>query len=306
MAGTFFVYSDKPAIALELVSFAVAAGKRACALALDPDTAQTLARGGADRILVLKGAGDLPEAYARAISEVLTREGAEAFLVGATVRGRELAAKVAGYLAWPMISDVSSLRYEEGALVTERLMYGGAVVQQEKVGLPAVVTVPAGKFEPLSAQEKQAETVTVEVQADARVSLLDRAPLEKQGVDLSAAEKIVCVGMGLAKKEDLKLAEDLARVLGAEIGCSRGVAEERKWLPTDVYIGISGATVKPRLYLSLGVSGQVQHVVGIRDAKLIVAVDINENAPIFRAADYGIVGDLYEVVPLLTEALKNA
>jgi electron transfer flavoprotein alpha subunit len=112
--------------------------------------------------------------------------------------------------------------------------------------------------------------------------------------------------MGLDKKEDLSMIQELANCLSAEIGCTRGVAEERHWLPVEQYIGISGAVIRPKLYLCLGVSGQVQHVVGVRDAKLIVAVDINEKAPIFRSADYGIVGDMYEVVPLLVQALKNA
>ncbi|WP_258359838.1 electron transfer flavoprotein subunit alpha/FixB family protein [Moorella sulfitireducens] len=306
MAGTFVIYADKPAVACELISFSISAGKKACVVTFDAGTARRFARSGAGKVLVLEGENRLLENYARALAGVVAQEGAEAFVAGSTVRGRELAARVAGYLDWPLISDVSSVRYEDGAFITERLMYGGAVVRKEKAPVPAVLTIPGGKFEPPAEGEEEAEIVTLDLQPDTRISLVERSPLDKRGVDLSAAEKIVCAGMGFAKKEDLALAGELAQVLGAEIGCSRGVAEERKWLPADAYIGISGATVKPRLYLSLGVSGQVQHVVGIRDSKLIVAVDINENAPIFRAADYGIVGDLYEVVPLLIRALQSA
>ncbi|MGI9953141.1 electron transfer flavoprotein subunit alpha/FixB family protein [Moorellaceae bacterium AZ2] len=306
MNGTYFVFADKPAIANELISFAASAGKRVCALALVDGPAQSYIHYGAGRVLVLKGSSDIPESYAKAVATLLKEEGAEAFLVGATARGRELAAKVAGYLDWAMVSDVSSLRYgEQGELVAERLMYGGAVLQVEAVRGPAVITVPGGKFEVRADETREGEITTVKVECDPRVVLLERAPIEKQGADLAAAEKIVGVGMGFAKREDLKLAEELAQALGAEIGCSRGVAEERKWLPADMYIGISGATVRPRLYLSIGVSGQVQHIVGVRDAKVIAAVDINENAPIFQAADYGIVGDLYEIVPLLIEAVKK-
>lgn len=305
MAGTFVVYSDKTAIAIELIGFCRGSGKRAVALAFDAAAAQEYAARGAERVLLIECGQNLPEAYAKAVAGVLEREGAEGFIVGSTVRGREMAARVAGYLKWPLVSDVSKLVCEEKELVTERPAYGGAVVQHERVKLPAVVTVPAGKFEPAATSGAGAEVVTLEAQPDERTVLLERASVEKQGADLGSAEKIVCAGMGFAKKEDLKLAFDLAAVIGAEVGCSRSVAEERNWLPTDVYIGISGATVKPRLYLSIGVSGQVQHVVGIRDSRVIAAIDLNENAPIFKAADYGIVGDLYEVVPALIEALKN-
>ncbi|GFN23553.1 electron transfer flavoprotein subunit alpha/FixB family protein [Thermanaeromonas sp. C210] len=306
MQGTYFVFADKPALAHELISFGASAGKRVCAIALEEGQAQGYIYHGAGKVLVLKGSNDIPESYAKAMATLLKKEGAEVFLVGATVRGRELAARVAGYLDWAMVSDVSSLRYgEEGELVTERLMYGGAVLQVEAVRGPAVITVPGGKFEGRADETRKGEITSVEVEADPRVVLLERTPIEKQGADLAIAEKIVGVGMGFAKQEDLKLAEELAQTLGAELGCSRGVAEERKWLPADLYIGISGATVKPRLYLSFGISGQVQHIVGVRDAKIIAAVDINENAPIFQAADYGIVGDLYEILPLLTAAVKK-
>ena len=99
------------------------------------------------------------------------------------------------------------------------------------------------------------------------------------------------------------MAEEFAAAIGAELGCTRSIAEELHWLPNEVYIGISGQTIRPELYLAIGISGQIQHVAGIRDAGTVVAIDKNENAPIFKAADYGIVGDLYEILPLLTKAI---
>jgi electron transfer flavoprotein alpha subunit len=136
--------------------------------------------------------------------------------------------------------------------------------------------------------------------------VVSRAPKQRGSVDITGAKKNVCVGRGLAKKEDIGIARELAQVLGGEVGCSRPVAEELQWLPEEVYLGISGKTVKPLLYLSLGVSGQVQHITGIRDSKVIFAINRDENAPIFDAADFGIVGDLYQVVPRLIEELKTA
>jgi electron transfer flavoprotein alpha subunit len=124
-------------------------------------------------------------------------------------------------------------------------------------------------------------------------------------VDITAASRLVSVGRGFQHKEDLELARELAKTIAAEIACSRPIAEECHWLPIERYIGISGQQVKPELYLAVGISGQVQHVVGIRSSKFIVAVNSDERAPIFEAADYGIVGDLYQVLPLLAKALKH-
>ncbi|MGA2028435.1 MAG: electron transfer flavoprotein subunit alpha/FixB family protein, partial [Syntrophobacteraceae bacterium] len=138
------------------------------------------------------------------------------------------------------------------------------------------------------------------------VTVISRTAKAREAVDITEAKIIVSVGRGFEKKEDLKLARDLADVLGGEVGCSRPIAEELRWLPEDVYMGISGKKVKPDLYIGVGVSGQIQHVTGIRDSKIIFAINRDESAPIFEAADYGIVGDLYQVVPILIEELKKA
>ncbi len=301
MAG-IYVYSDKLALAAELISFAKQSGKPALAIAFTEESAAKLTQCGADQVYFLKGDSPVAENYGKALAEFLKSEAADLLVVGATARGRDLAARVAGYLDCGMVSDAASLSYANGKLLSERMMYGGAVVQREELTGLSVVTVPAGKFE---AAAGQSEIVTFNVQADTRVSLLETAPIIRNGADLNAADKVVCVGMGLDKAEDIQMARELATVLHAEIGCSRGIAEERHWLPVEQYIGISGAVIKPQLYISMGISGQVQHVVGIRDSKIIVAIDNNEKAPIFRSADYGIVGDLYEIVLLLIKALNG-
>ncbi|HCF49068.1 MAG TPA: electron transfer flavoprotein subunit alpha/FixB family protein [Syntrophomonas sp.] len=301
MAGVY-IYSDKTDIAQEIIGFARAAGKEAILLTLSEKDAQALQNSGADKIYVIDGKSELIENYSKAIADLLTKANAEFFAVGATPRGRDLAARVAGYLDCAMVSDVSSIEYSGQNLQCVRMMYGGAVQQNEVLSGLSVVTVSAGKFETVKGE---AAIQTLELEADTRVTVVETAPVVKVGVDLGKADKVVCVGMALDKVEDLQIARDLAEAVGAELGCTRSIAEERHWLPVESYIGISGAVIKPRLYMSMGVSGQIQHVYGIRDAQLIVAIDINEKAPIFKAADYGIVGDLYEVVPLLTEALKK-
>ncbi|MBU3144896.1 acyl-CoA dehydrogenase family protein [Clostridium sp. CF012] len=125
------------------------------------------------------------------------------------------------------------------------------------------------------------------------------------GGNIGDADKVCSIGRGLVDQKDLPIIEALAEAMGAQVGCSRPVAEENEWMPLDRYVGISGQKFKGSLYLAIGISGQVQHVRGIRDAKIIVAINTDERAPIFSHADYGIVGDLYEVVPMLTEVLKK-
>ncbi|MDU4959990.1 MAG: FAD-binding protein [Sporomusaceae bacterium] len=122
--------------------------------------------------------------------------------------------------------------------------------------------------------------------------------------NLTAAAKVIGIGRGLAAKQDLPLIEELAAGLGAALGCSRPFAEELQWLPLERFIGISGQKLKGSFYLAIGLSGAVQHLAGIRDARVVAAINSDAKAPIFAHADYGIVGDLYEIVPLLRQALK--
>jgi electron transfer flavoprotein alpha subunit len=128
-------------------------------------------------------------------------------------------------------------------------------------------------------------------------------PKPSGGVHLESAERIVTIGRGLQKKEDLALIEALATTLGASVGCTRPLAAEAGWLSDDHWIGLTGHRVKPRLYLAIGVSGAVQHLVGMRDSQTVVAINKDPNAPIFGQADYRVTGDLYALVPALTKAL---
>lgn len=309
MAG-IWVYSEDANVTKQLLT----AGKLLteplqqplCALTLEESAAAELVACGADKVIVLKGEGLWPESYAAAVAKVTEREEPIALLIGGTMRGKDLAAKVAAHLQSGLVTDAQVLRVENGAIETERMMYGGLAVCTETLSGLALVTIPPRKFEVPPKEESRAGEIVVETVSTEDVMIIGNVcPIVRQGADISIAEKLVCVGRGLGKEEDMTLVRDLAAALGAEIGCTRSVAEDYHWLPSETYIGLSGQKVKPNLYLSVGVSGQVQHVAGIRDSKVIVAVDTNENAPIFAAADYGIVGDLYQIVPLLTKALHS-
>ena len=304
-----FVFSEHPALARQLLTPALelkaALGQPLVALTLDEGAAADLAALGADRVLVVKASPCAPEALAPALAAFLAKEGASVVLVGATLRGKHLAAHLAACIQAGLSTDARTLRLEGDRLVTTRVLYGGLAIGEEAVALPAVATVPARAFLPPPRAPAPGTVATLELDVDARITVTGLTPLASEGVDLGSATRLVAVGRGFRKQEDLGLARDLASALGADLACTRGLAEDEKWLPIERTIGISGQTVTPELYLAAGLSGQVQHMVGCREAKVIVAVNSDERAPIFEAADFGIVGDLYTILPLLTAALQR-
>lgn len=297
-----YCFSETASAAAELISCASALGTESILVAVKGQEAD-LASAGATKLLLLSGASERIEDYAAAIADCAQKDQAGMFLASSTARGRELAAAVAAELDCVMFSDVSSIALEGDKVVAKRAVYGGAVINDISTQGFCVATVVSGAFE----AEGLPATNTIEeyaAEADMRVERTSVAPLPKGGVDLSKAERVVGVGLGLDKQEDLELIQQLADKLGAEIGCTRDVSEGRGWLPKEQYIGITGAIIKPQLYISVGISGAMQHTYGIRDSKIVVGINKSKDAAIFRAADYGIVGDLYDVVPKLTEALS--
>ena len=304
-----FVFSEDSALAKQLLTPALdlkqSLSQPVTAVTTTEADAKELAALGADKVVVLQSASGWTEGLSQAIYALVSGAGATVLLVGGTLRGKHVAAYVAAKLNSGMSTDAKSLKIEGGKLLSTRLLYAGLALCEEELTLPAVITIPPRTFLPPKAAAKTGAIETVKAEADGRVAISDVTRASSSGVDISAATKLVSVGRGFRKKEDLKLAEDMASAFKAELACSRPVAEEEHWLPIDHYVGISGHTVKPELYVAVGISGQVQHVVGARESKVIVAVNNDENAPIFEAADYGIVGDLYEVLPLLVAAVRK-
>jgi len=304
-----FVFSEDAALAKLLLTPALelkqSLSQPVTAVSLSEDAAKDLAALGADKVIAFQAGNAWTEGLSEAIASLLCSSGASVFLVGGTLRGKHIAAYAAAKLGTGMSTDAKAVKFEGGKLVATRLLYAGLALCDEEVSLPAVVTIPPRTFVPPAPAATAGSVESVKVQSDGRVAISDFTEAGTSGVDISAATKLVSVGRGFRKKEDLKLAEDLAQALKAEISCSRPVAEEEHWLPVARYVGISGHIVKPDLYLAVGISGQVQHVVGARESKVLVAVNTDEHAPIFENADYGIVGDLYEVLPLLTDAVRK-
>jgi len=309
------IYSEAPAVACELAAggrrLAAELGLGLSAAALGPGAAgpaAELGACGADRVFVGDDPAltDLPtDMVAEALAQVVAEAGAECVLLGSTRRGKELAGRLAQKLGAGAATDVMSLTVRDGALVGSRYSLGGATVAEVRVETPVKVFAVMPKvFEAGTAEAGAGEVLRPQLSlTPSPVEVVGRAPREGEAVDLEAAPLIVGAGRGFAKREDLDLARDLAAALGAELACTKSLADF-EWLPEDRIVGLSGAKASPDLYLGVGISGQVQHTVGVSRAKTIVAVNTDKDAPIFQLADYGVVGDLYEVVPALVEKLK--
>ncbi len=197
---------------------------------------------------------------------------------------------------------------ERRMLVADRPSYGGILVSTEICTTrPQIATVPPRVFEPAAPRQGQrGEIIRTDVDlTPPKTRVVRVASKEVRGVGLEDASVIVSAGRGVAKKEDLRILQELASVLGGEVGCSSPLAEDLKWLPLERLVGLTGRKVKPNLYVACGISGQVQHITGMRGSRTVVAINTDPEAPIFQQSDYCVRGDLYEIVPLLTEAFRK-
>jgi len=248
------------------------------------------------------------EVYMSALTTLIKEYKPDILLVGSTRKGRELAARLATRLETGCVPDCTSLSLDEqGRLVTERIVYGGnASVTQVFQTKPQIACVPLRTFEKPAPMERKGEVIDSSIgQFDApRTESVEVKPIEAKVVKIEEAKVVVVGGRGVEKKEDFAILEGLCHVLGGQVGYTRPLAEDRKWFKGD-WIGLSGHKIKPILYISCGVSGVIQHVAGIRDSQIIVAINKDSEAPIFEIADYIVIGDLYEIIPALESALKK-
>jgi electron transfer flavoprotein alpha subunit len=246
-------------------------------------------------------------AYAEALDQIVGQSKADVILIGSTQQGRELTPRLAQKLSAGCLTDALSLSYRDSQLVVERRGLGGNTVSTKVITSPIqVIAVMPKIYEAGPGDASEGEVITVPLQlSPPSTRLLEHQPKEAGSVNIENADVLVCVGRGVANVDDLHLVESLADALRGMVACTRPISHENHWLAEDQMIGISGKVLSPRLYLGVGVSGQIQHTVGILDAKTIVAINKDSNAPIFNIADYGIVGDLYQVIPKLIEHIKG-
>ncbi len=254
-----------------------------------------------------------PDGYAIALKQVVEQAKPDLVVLPHTYQVRDFAPKLAASLNKGMIGDCVGYRHENGKLIFVRQMFQGrtaADVSFQGDG-PWIASFQAGAFRADTVAKKQGAKAPVKPASVAlKAEQIRTKPLElfreaKQAVDLTQAPILVSIGRGIKAPENIPLAEKLAKTLGAELSASRPICDEG-WLPMERQIGSSGQTVSPKLYLALGISGAIQHVVGMKGSRCIVAINKDQNAPIFEIADYGVVGDLFEIVPALTEEVEKS
>ncbi len=248
-----------------------------------------------------------PDAYTAALEQLIQSQSPTQVVFPHTYQVRDFAPALAARLGQVLISDVVAIG--DGPVFTRQLMQGRLTGNYRHQGNgPCIISVQAGAFRADAVQAGTAEIVEFAAKIDpAAIRTKPGEPFRgtAQTVDLGSAPLIVAVGRGIKEAENLSLVQELAAAVGAELAASRPICDNG-WLPMERQVGSSGQTVAPKLYVAVGISGAIQHLVGMKGSQCIVAINKDPEAPIFEVADYGIVGDLFEVVPALTEALKAA
>jgi electron transfer flavoprotein alpha subunit len=270
-----------------------------------------LARKKLDRVYAVEHqllASYTADGYTAALEQLIRKTSPSLVLFPHTYQVRDFAPKLATRFNQVLISDAIGFRVESGAPIFVRQLFQGKLNADVKPGggEPHFASIQAGAFraDQLAEGAAQIENFTRDLNA-IRAKPLDPFRESGRAVDLTAADIIVSVGRGIKEKENIPIVEELAKALGAELAASRPICDSG-WLPMERQVGSSGQTVSPKVYLAVGISGAIQHLVGMKGAKTIVAINKDANAPIFEVADYGIVGDLFEVVPALVEEVKKA
>jgi len=265
---------------------------------------------GADRVVTLTNPGFgsyAPEGYARALAERVTSGGYGAVVFAASATGKDLAPRVAARLGRPLVQDITDVTVAAGAVIAIRPVYAGKALLKVRVaGSPAVLSLRPNVFTPVQRPKAGVQETAVVDGSAGRVVVKQIKPAPAGTLDVAEAPIVVSGGRGLKEPANFKVLEELAAAFGgrAAVGASRAVVDAG-WRPHADQVGQTGKTVSPTLYIAVGVSGAIQHLAGMRTSKVIVAINKDKDAPIFKVADYGIVGDLFEVVPRLTEEVKK-
>jgi electron transfer flavoprotein alpha subunit len=281
-----------------------------CTAASDPGLS-ALGEAGAEQVLLAtheRFGFYHPEGAVAALEAAVRQVKPEVVLFGASSMGKDLAPRLAARLGVGLASDCTGLEVDGGSLVARRPVYAGKAIQKLKFpDRPALVSLRPKVFAPVSTPGQTAAVEPLAIAYDpasARARVVRVAAAAGSKVDLTESEVIVSGGRGVKGPEHFHLIEELAEALGATVGASRAVVDAG-WRPHAEQVGQTGKTVSPKLYVAVGISGAIQHLAGMSSSRCIVAINKDPDAPIFKVADYGLVGDLFEVVPALTEAVRQ-
>ena len=312
--ASILVFSERANLAFELLGKAKEFGGQMAievvAAAFNPIDAEAFLKRGASKVFYSDQA-ELKDfeasVYSQALAQIAQKAGASLVLLGSTRRGKELAGRLAQKIQAGCLTDVKSLEWKEGKVICVRNAFGGATEATQVITTPSqVIALMPRAYEPALEGDKKGEIVALKLDLKpSRVEVIKRSEKDTGAVDIQGAEVLVCVGKGLSRQEDLKMIEELAQALGGLVACTKPLATDLKWLPESRIVGLSGKIGKPRLALCLGLSGQVQFSVGIREAKTIMAINTDPNAYIFQITDYGLIADLHQAVPQLTAAIRG-
>ncbi|MFQ6107796.1 MAG: electron transfer flavoprotein subunit alpha/FixB family protein [Thermoplasmata archaeon] len=304
------VHSEKEDVALELVSKAGQLWSNGFVGVLPlHDVRERASRYfgfGADVVYAVSPLPPSASQCAHMLHQIMDREGFDLVLVGSTRPGKEVSSRLAQRIGCACITDAIDLRVEDEQVLADRYALAGNTIATELVVSDrGVISVLPHSFQKVeSPREGRVVDFTTDL-GEERAKVVERMEKVSEDVMIENADIIVGVGKGFAKKEDLEVAFELARALGGEVGCTRPLAVDYGWLSENRGIGLSSTKVSPKLYIAIGISGQIQHTVGVMRSKTIMAINRNSEAPIFEVSDYGIVGDLYKVVPHLTESVRR-
>ncbi|MEK6372507.1 MAG: electron transfer flavoprotein subunit alpha/FixB family protein [Acidobacteriota bacterium] len=286
---------------------AEAAGGDLIGFASDRAVAEDAGRCGAKKLYVAANIGPyLPETYAAAMKQVVGDAQPSIVLLGGSSNGRDLAPRLAAKLDAGVASDVDRLEWTGGKLRARRPVYSGkAFATVEVSSAPAMATTRPNAFPAEEAGSGAAEVMEIIIEAQSKAKLLDTKVPEAGELSIAEADIIVSGGRGLKEAANFSLIRDLAHALGGAVGASRATVDAG-WIDHQHQVGQTGRVVSPNLYIAAGVSGAIQHLAGMSSSKHIVAINKDPEAPIFRVADLGVVGDLFQIVPALTEEVKRA
>jgi len=300
--NAWIVVADQPGVG-NLITVARSLGGPVGAVVAGPrPVAETVASSGVDKVVWCHAPDDVPpEASAQAVADTVAADPPRVVLAGRNPAERVLLGAAAARLKAAVLTGARSVSLDGDSTTVVNAVFGDISDETVAVSGPVALLLDGGSVPPAAGPSAPIEEITA---APLGMKVIETRTHGFEEVDLNAAHRVIGVGRGLAAKEDLALIEELAHALEAEIACSRPVAEGLNWMGKDRYIGSSGAHITPQLYLAIGISGQLQHMVGVTGAETIVGINADPNAAIFSQTDYGLVGDLYQLVPAITAALR--
>ena len=300
--NAWIVVGDQPAIG-NLITVARSLGGPVGAVVAGPrSVAETVAASGVDKVVWCGAPDDVPaEANAPAVAETVAADPPRVVLGGRNPGERVLLGAAAARLKAAVLTGARSVSADGDGVIVVNAVFGDIAEETVAVSGPVALLLDGGSVPPAGGTTAPIEEITG---TPLGLKVIETRTSGFDEVDLNEAHRVIGVGRGLKAQEDLALIDELAQALSAEVACSRPVAEGLNWMGKDRYIGSSGAHIAPQLYLAVGISGQLQHMVGVVGAETIVAINSDQNAAVFAQTDYGLVGDLYQLVPAIVAALK--